>query len=146
MNQWNFCWCTIFCILLLRLLNRNAFLYGGPIRWGISRKASVLTTWFLLKVPWWGFKTRVADPHHFKADQRVRIQLFTSMQIRIQPLHFNADPNPDPDPAHQSDRNLRLMLGRPSRASFFASRSPVVSVHGSPRLYFEPLKASEFWL
>jgi hypothetical protein len=57
------------------------------------------------------------------------------------PQHFNADPHPafhinaDPDPAsHQSDKNLRPLVYRPSKVPFWASRPPLgasTALHGS---------------
>ncbi len=48
---------------------------------------------------------------------------------------LNADPDPAP---FQSDGNLRPLVYRSSRAPL-ASLASFVSVHGHPRLFFEPL-------
>jgi hypothetical protein len=74
---------------------------------------------------------RVADMHHFNADTDPA-------------FHFNADLdqafqiNENPDPALlQSDGNLRPLHPPGLHLSLQAC---IVSVHGSPRLYFKPLK------
>ncbi len=65
------------------------------------------------------------------------------MRIRIQPLHFNADPNPDPDPAHQSDGSptnaLQTVKGTILSLQVSSSGRP-----GPLRLYFEPIKLLNF--
>jgi hypothetical protein len=76
------------------------------------------------------------DPHHLYADPDPAV-------------HFNADPNttfrfdadPDPAPAScQSDENLRSLVYRPSKGFILSLQASVLSVHGPPWLYFEPLK------
>ncbi len=69
------------------------------------------------------------------------------MQVRI----TRADPDPafhffeDPDPVLlQSDGNLRPLVYRPSRAPYLTLQAPLVSAHGPPLLYFEPLKLLYF--
>jgi hypothetical protein len=59
------------------------------------------------------------------------------------PYHFNADPD---QALFQSDRNLRQLVYRPAGASapFLASLPSTEGVHGTPRLYFEPLKFLNF--
>jgi hypothetical protein len=53
-------------------------------------------------------------------------------------FHFDADPDTHLDPAtHQNNANLRPLVYRPSILSLHAS---IVSVHGPPRLNFQPLK------
>ncbi len=57
-------------------------------------------------------KSRVADPHYFKADQ----DLDTAFHSKADPypaLHFNADPDPA---AHQNDAYLLPLVYRTSTA------------------------------
>ncbi len=75
-------------------------------------------------------------------------------------LNFDADPDPDPDanfhfdadpdlvPApHQIDRNLRLLVSTPSTAPLWAYTPPFwASTTLPPWVYFESIKANEFWL
>jgi hypothetical protein len=72
-----------------------------------------------------------ADPYpafHLNADPDPAFQLNVDLAF-----HLNADS--DPDPAHlRSNRKLRLLTRHFS----------IVSDHGPPRLYFEPLKLLNF--
>ncbi len=57
---------------------------------------------------------RVADPHHLNADPDPGFHLNANPNPDLA-FHSNADPDPAP---RQSDRNLRPLVYRPSRASF----------------------------
>jgi hypothetical protein len=61
---------------------------------------------------------------------------FNADQLPDPAFHFHADPDPAP---HQSDANLRSLVNRTSRAPILSFRASIVSVHGPPQLYFEPL-------
>jgi hypothetical protein len=62
------------------------------------------------------------------------------------PIHCNAYPEPDADPApHQSEANsATTKVYRPSRAPWMSLYAPIVSVHGPPRLHFEPQQLLNF--
>jgi|688.fasta_scaffold1591908_2 hypothetical protein len=69
------------------------------------------------------------------------------LRIRI---ILNAEPDPtfyfdaDLDPAaHQSEENPKPLVYKLSRALFLVS-TPPLSLHGHPRLHFEPLKLLNF--
>ncbi len=102
---------------------------------------------------------RVADAHH------IRIHLFTLMRIRIRnpaflfnanpdlAFHFNADPEPspnfhfnaNPDPApYPNEVILRPLDCRLYKDPILSLNASIMSAHGPPRHYFEPLKLLNF--
>jgi hypothetical protein len=82
--------------------------------------------------------SRVSDPHHFYADP----DLDSAFDINTDPdpaFHFNPVPN---SVLHQGDANLRLPgTGLQILQGAILRSTPLIgSVHGPPRLHFEPLK------
>jgi hypothetical protein len=63
------------------------------------------------------------------------------MDLTDSAFHFNADPDPAP---HQCGGNLRPLCLQTLQASIISLHGFILSVHGPPRLHFEPRKLLNF--